>query len=217
MTVYNLAGVPFPIDHELFSQDTELINKLKRIADFVEIRSDMREADEAIDALAFSYGKEKDMGKIFGPTMTIPRESLLSFAVVIYAKAFNKSKGRTSLRDKVDKIFSDPDYMDIHKQMIDFRNKVYAHRESDHNEYSIMCYYADNRVRLNTDSNVRRKLFAFGLDKEKIKFVKNLINQVIKFLDSEIENLCHDIEQGLTKEQIEFIGKNPLSHFVLEK
>lgn len=217
MTFYNLVGIPFPIDDTLFSRDEQLKRKLKKVSDYVEIKVDMREISEAIQALIFSYRKEADMANIFGPTFSVPRESLLSFAVVMYARAFNESKGRTSLRDKVDRIFSDSNYMNIHKQMIDFRNKVYAHRESDHNEYCIMCYYSGDKVTINTNSNIRRQLFAFGLDKEELKFVKNLINQVIKFLDSEIESLCHNIEQNLSKKQVEFIGKVPLSHFVMEK
>ncbi|PIE45133.1 MAG: hypothetical protein CSA45_04345 [Gammaproteobacteria bacterium] len=216
--VFNLVGRPFPTDHQIITDDSELMTKLKKISDLVEIKSDINEAKKAIGALELSFKNTEKVASIFMFEDHIVNDSLLAFAFVQYAKAFNRSTGRKSLSGEVKKIFSNSELLEIHEYIIRMRNTVFAHRESDHNKYHVMCVYYNNndKVRLQTDSNVKRVLLAMSL-KEYLPSFREVFCHVIDYLEEETHLLCRNIENNLLDEQKSLISNNPNFHYIQER
>ncbi len=216
MTMYNLVGVPIPIENEIFSHDKQLIRKLEQISDLVEIKSDINEAKSYLDALFLSHNKENKLFEIFLLQNFAVIEALLLSAIVTYSKSFNTSTGRASLKNKKNKIFvEDSDLLEIHNLIIDARNKIYAHRESNHNQYNVMCFFDGDNIKINPNSNNKRRLFAYGCEKTDLEKIEKLFNFVIHYLESQIQSLCTNIESNLSQEQINYIRDIPNSHLVM--
>lgn len=209
MAKIDFVGVPIPIDHPKFCNDEKLQKKVKQIESLIELKHDIDEAKEALNALRHSVKKEngKNISLIFKCTPWKISEALLSFIVILYAKAFTESTGRTRLDGQVDEIFG-PD-IDKHEYTMYFRNGFYAHQGIEANKHQLFCRPntpLPGKVKLNADGFTTRIVMSLSIDLDKIEFC---ICRVEKYLGSRIDGLCKNVEENLSKEQVEILIKTP--------
>ena len=210
MATIDFVGVPIPIDLPEFKNDTFLLKKVKQLESLIEIQYDMYDAEDALRALQNIQNSEnqlriqKLLNCCYPWTIT---ECMLSYVVVLYAKQFRSSVGRTSLAKQVDEIFNKDKYK--HKYTMDLRDKFYAHHEVEANRHQLFCLPNDpvpGKVRLNRPGQTTRTLMSMTVDLSKIEFC---ISKVQKHLQDRIDGLCTRIENNLTDEQLKILIDTP--------
>ena len=209
MATIDLVGVPIPVDHQEFKNDVKLLKRIRQLESFIELKHDMEDAKEALKALHNSLKTEtqQSIASLFGCTPWKISESILSYIVVLYGKAFTEGTGRTRLDGHVDDIFKK--YTDKHKYTIELRNRFYAHHEIEANRHQLFCLPnvpSPGKVRLNPSGQTARILMPMSIDLGIIDFC---ISRVREYLRVRIDGLCRRIEDDLSAEQLEILTKTP--------
>ena len=210
MATIDFVGVPIPIDRPEFRNDATLQKKIKQLESVIEIQYDMYDAEDALRALQNCRNSENQqkLCELFNCCYpwTIS-ECILSYVVVLYAKQFRSSEGRTSLARQVDEIFNKD--KDKHVYTMDLRDKFYAHHEFEANRHQLFCLPnvpAPGMVRLNRPGQTTRTPMSMSVDPKKIEFC---ISKVQEHLQARIDGLCTRIEKGLTDEQLKILVETP--------
>ena len=209
MAIKDLVGVPIPIDLPEFQNDANLLKRIRQLESLIEIQYDMYDAQEALRALQNSRNNENQQ-KLCELLNCYPwtiSECILSYVVVLYAKEFRSSEGRTSLARQVDEIF-DKD-KDKHDYTMDLRDKFYAHHEFEANRHQLFCLPNvpdPGMIRLNRPGQTTRTPMSMTVDPKKIEFC---ISKVQKHLQARIDGLCMRIENNLTDEQLKILVETP--------
>ena len=199
MTVYDLVGAPFPKDHPLFASDDRLQKKMAQLESFIEMHHDVDEITAYL----------KTASKIKEPIIHLDGVDVLSLqildglavaAIVLYAKLFNASQGRTTL-NKMD-IFDD---LSDHDHFIDVRDKFLAHQEWIANRHQVFFFPSSgsSQLKLNPYGQTVRVPIWPNLDWTKFDIC---LNQVGSFIKDKIEPLCRSIVDSLTSDQLSFLN-----------
>lgn len=204
--VFDLVGIPFPIDHKLFSGDTNLINKVRQLNNYLEISSEYNELREALDiwirSLDWSF---EDLKHLVGISQMLPK-ALLSHIVITYAKAFTDSHGRTNLIKKVSEIFDDNE-VHRHEELMFIRNNYSAHHGIKADSHQLFFFQSPETesVKLKTFSGTGGYRIDLGrsLDPNIVIFC---VDKVSAYLIKETEKIAKNIEDNLTPKQIEHIN-----------
>lgn len=209
MATIDFVGVPIPVDHPEFKNDMKLLKRIKQLESLIELKHDMEDAEEALKALRNSLKNENQQSitSLFGCTPWKISESILSYIVVLYAKAFTEGIGRTKLNGQVDEIFKKD--TDKHNYTIDLRNGFYAHHGIEANRHQLFCLPnvpSRGKIRLNPSGQTTRILMPLSIDLGKIDFC---ISRVGEYLRVRIDGLCSCIENELSANQLEILTKTP--------
>ena len=209
MATFDLVGVPIPIGLPEFKNDPKLLKKIRQLESLIEIKHDMEDAEEASKALRNSLKNEnqKTITTLFNCFPWTISECILSYIVILYAKAFTEGTGRTRLDGQITEIFKTG--MDKHKYIIGLRNEFYAHHAIEANRHQLFYFpnaQGSRKVRLNPNGQTTRTLLSMSIDLRMIEFC---ISKVNRYLQSRIEGLCKSIENELTNEQVEILVKTP--------
>lgn len=209
MATIDLVGVPIPVDHPEFRNDVKLLKRIRQLESLIELKHDMEDAEEALRALHNSLKKENQQSitSLFGCTPWKISESILSYIVVLYAKAFTEGTCRTRLNGQVDEIFKKD--TDKHNYTIELRNGFYAHHGIEANRHQLFCLPnvpSPGKVRLNPSGQTTRILMPMSIDLGIIDFC---ISRVEEYLRVRINGLCRSIENDLSTEQLEMLTKTP--------
>ena len=209
MVTIDAIGVPIPIDHPEFRNDLKLLKKISQLESFIELKHDMEDAKQALKALRFSRKQEnlQSITSLFDCIPWMIPESILSYIVVLYGKAFTESTGRTRLDCQVHKIFKKD--IDKHQIIIDLRNGFYAHHGIEANRHQLFCLIDNSnsgKVRLNPSGQTTRILMSTWANLEIIDFC---ISKVGEYLNVRIDGLCRSIENDFSAEQLKILTKTP--------
>lgn len=209
MATYDLVGVPFPVNHQLFCLDKKLLNKIKKVEGLIELSHDFSNLDDAITVLYSSQTQDKAglLLNEFGLGGRLLQEMALSYIVVLYAKAFTESTGRTQLTDKTQAIFGNN--ISSHEFVLDLRNNFYAHHGIEANRHQIFCHKnkpSKGEVKLDPKSQRTEIVMSGSVDLSEIHMC---VTTVKKYLIDQIDNLCINIENTLTTEQKDVINNVP--------
>lgn len=209
MVTIDCVGVPIPVDHPEFKSDKPLLKKIKQLESLIEIEHDIRDTKEALKALRNSL-KNENQERIISLLNCTPwkiSESILSYIVVLYAKAFTEGTGRTRLDGQIEKIFEKD--IDKHNYTMDLRNSFFAHHGIEANRHQLFCLPnvpSRGKVKLNPSGQTTRILMPTWINLEKIEFC---ILKVEEYLSVRINGLCKSIENGMNVNQLEIITKTP--------
>jgi len=199
MTTYDLIGAPFPKGESLFDSDVNLQKKLMRLESFIEMHHDIQQVADYLETAS----------KITEGIIHLERGDVLSFhvsdalavaAIVLYAKLFNSSKGRTVLNKN--HVFPDPV---LHDSFIDVRDKFLAHQEWNANKHQIF-FFQDSKslqIRMNPYGQTTRIPIWPNLNWDGFNVC---IDQVKYFLKTRIEDLCNSIVESLNPDQLAFLN-----------
>jgi len=209
MAVIDLVGVPVPIGLPEFKNDAKLLRRIRQLESLIELKHDMEDAEEALRALRNSLKNknQQSITSLFDCTPWKISECILSYIVVLYAKAFTKGTGRTRLDGHVNEIFEKD--IDKHICTIELRNGFYAHQGIEANKHQLFCLPnvpSPGKVRLNPNGQTTRMLMPMSIDLGMIDFC---ISKVKEYLRVSIDGLCTCIENELTTEQLEILIKTP--------
>lgn len=208
MATIDLIGVPIPVDDPEFSRDKKLLRKIKKLESLIEIEHDIRDAKEALMALQNSMIDEnwETIAVLFSCVPLRVSESLLSYCVVLYAKAFASGTGRTKLEEQ--KIFGKDD-IDKHEYMMSLRNGFYAHHGIEANRHQLFCLPNNptkGKVKLRPRGQSTRVIMPSWVNLEKIEFC---IMKVEKYLIDKINDLCTSIENEMDEKQLKILTETP--------
>lgn len=206
MAIIDGVGVPIPLDHPAFLSDSKLAKMVKRVESLIELKHDMKDASNAMSILARIFERETQ-SQLMALLNCIPwtiSESLLSYVIVLYSKAFTNNSKRTTLNNKVEEIFREN--ANKHEYVIDLRHKFYAHHSIEANRHQL--FYLPNcpslgEVKLVPNGQTARLLMSGSIDLEIIEFC---IDEIKKYLSQEIENLCRNIIKSLSTTQLEVMN-----------
>ncbi|ACM21466.1 hypothetical protein Geob_3123 [Geotalea daltonii FRC-32] len=169
----------------------------------------MDDAEDALKALRNSMNEDnkETLVSLFGCVPWKISECILSYIVILYAKAFTESTGRTRLDGQINDIFGED--IDKHNSTIELRNEFYAHQGIEANRHQL--FYLPNapipgKVRLNPDGQTTRILMPTWID---IEIIEYCVAKVKEHLRVRIEGLCNTIEKELTAEQLEVLNSTP--------
>lgn len=211
MADIDCVGLPFPADHPDFKNDQGLSKKIIQLESYIEIENDIYDIEKGLFALRNSMKKEarQSIPSLFGCIdwiMIIP-ESLLSYIVLLYAKAFTASRGRTTLESKVNDIFDNR--LDKHEYIMNLRNRFYAHQKIEANRHQLF-YFPNNpsrcEIKINPSGQTIRILMSDSVDYENIEFC---VAKVKEFLRGRIDGLCKFIEKNLSDKQLDILNNTP--------
>jgi len=210
MATIDLVGVPIPIDLPEFRNDATLLKKIKQLESLIEIQYDMYDVEDALRALQNSRSSKNQQKLCEILNCCYPwtiSECILSYVIVLYAKQFMSSEGRTSLARQVNAIFGND--KDKHDYTMDLRNKFYAHHEFEANRHQLFCLPnvpTPGMVRLNRPGQTTRTPMSMSVDPKKIDFC---ISKVQQHLQDRIDGLCTHIENDLTDDQLKILLETP--------
>lgn len=207
MANHDLVGVPVPIFHAAFEEDKDLLKKIKKIENLIELKKDMEDAEEALKTLETCLNEDHTalIAKYGLGGMFLP-DYILSYVIVLYAKAFTSSTGRTHLKSELKKIFENEDN---HKFVMMLRNNFYAHHALEANRHQIFCLPnkpQKGEVKLNPEGQKTKIVMAKSIEIDKIK---TCVGKVKKYLSQMILELCNSVENSLTDKQKEVINLTP--------
>jgi len=214
MAIIDLVGVPIPIDHPEFNNDVKLLKRIKQLESLIELKHDMEDAKEALVALRNSIKNEnqENIISLFGCMPWKISEYILSYIVVLYAKAFTEGTGRTSLNCQVKEIFKED--VDKHIYTIDLRNGFYAHHGIEANRHQLFCrpnVPTQGKAVLNPSGQTTRIVMPMSIDLDKIDFS---ISKVVEYLKVRIDGLCKSIENEMSIKQLEILTKTPKKELI---
>jgi hypothetical protein len=199
MATYDLIGVPFPKDAPIFASDRRLQEKLSKLESFIEMHHDIHEIESYI-AIAGKIQEEVlqcQQGAILSYNV---RDALSVAAIVLYAKLFKSSQGRTKL-NKLD-IFPDTT---AHDFFMDVRDKFLAHQEWNANKHQVFFFQEskNSRLRMNPFGQTTRIPIWPNLDWERLN---NCTCQVGEYLKTSINCICKSIQDSFRTEQVVFLN-----------
>lgn len=209
MAIYDMVGAPVPIDAPEFKKDAKLVKRVRQLESLIEIKHDMDDAEEALKALKVSLNEDnkETLLSLFGCIPWIISECILSHIVILYAKAFTESTGRTQLAKQVNDIFGED--IDKHNFTIELRNEFYAHQGIEANRHQLFYFQnspTPGKVRLNPNGQTTRILMPMSIDHSIIEYC---VAKVKEHLRERIEGLCNSMENEFTAEQLEVLNKTP--------
>lgn len=209
MAIIDMVGAPVPLDAPEFINDTKFLKKVRQLESLIELRHDMVDAEEALKALrnSLNYENNESIVSLFGCLPWKISECILSYIVVIYAKAFTESTGRTRLDGEVNNIFGKD--IEKHDFTIELRNEFYAHQGIEANRHQLFYFPntpSPGNVRLNPDGQTIRILMPTWID---LGIIEYCIAKVKEHLRVRIEGLCNSTEKELTAEQLEVLNSTP--------
>lgn len=201
MATYNLIGVPFPKDAALFASDRKLQTQLSQLESFIEMHHDIHE----IHSYILIAGKiQEDVLQCQQGTINSYNisDSLYVAAIILYAKLFTSSQGRTKL-NKVD-IFKEVD-ITFHDCFMDVRDKFLAHQEWKANKHQVFFFQESktSRLRMNPFGQTTRIPIWPNFDWERFN---NCTYQVGEYIKKRIDGLCESIQDSFSLEQVEFLN-----------
>lgn len=200
MATINLIGVPFPKDAPLFASDRNLQKKLFKLESLIEMHHDIHEIESYI---AIARNIQEDVlqyqrGAIHPYSV---RDALAVAAIILYAKLFASSQGRTKLTKR------DIPTLDTtsHDFFIDLRHKFLAHQQWEANKHQVFFFQESqsSRLRMNPFGQTTRIPIWPNFDWERFN---NCTCQVGEFIKNHIDDLCELIQNSFTTEQIEFLN-----------
>lgn len=209
MATIDLVGVPIPIELPEFKNDTRLIKKIRQLESFIEIKHDMGDVEDALKALRNSLkdGNQLTISSLFGCMPWTISECCLCYAVILYSKAFTEGTGRSRLNNNVSEIFGAD--IDKHKAIIELRNGFYAHQGIEANRHQLFYFPTGaeiGKVRLNPSGHTTRIPMAKNV---KFEMIDLCISKVRQYLQHKIDDLCENIENQLTKDQLAILTGTP--------
>lgn len=203
MTIFDLAGFPFPLKHPDFSSDAELIKKVGVLGTYVEILREYRDAYEIVEKLREAELEDK-MSNFGMLSIRIP-DILLSYSILQYAKPFVESKGSTNLIGKEKSISEDKEFLKFHIFVMKLRHKFYAHRELNINRHQLHVlqnFPEKNKIDLITDGQSKVMLMYRTI--ELVQFSRNICI-VADHLTNQINGLKKAVLSNLTGKQREYL------------
>lgn len=204
MTTINVIGAPFPKQAPLFASDQSLQKKLQQVESFIEMHHDIRDITNFIDT-----------AKRLSNLMTLSMSGDISYhdaidslgiaSLIIYARLFNSTTGRTSLNEH--DIFSDTI---SHDQFIDIRDKFLAHQGWNANQHQLFFFQSTETepIRMNPFGQTTRIPVWHNIDWDQFSMCTQ---QVSDYLSKRIHDLCRSIEHSLTPEQSSFLDTTPVN------
>lgn len=214
MATIDLVGVPIPIEMPEFKNDTRLLKKIRQLESFIEIKHDLEDVEDALKALRNSLKDEnlQTITSLFGCMPWTISECCLSYAVIVYSKAFTEGTGRSRLNDNVSEIFGAD--IDKHKAIIELRNGFYAHQGIEANRHQLFYFpngLEPRKVRLNPNGQTTRIPMAKNVNFE---IIESCISKVRQYLQLRINGLCENIENELTKDQLAILIGTPKEELI---
>lgn len=216
MAIIDMVGAPVPIDAPEFKNDIKLLRKVRQLESLIELVHDMDDAEEALKALKNSM-KEDNKENLVSLLGCLPwkiSECILSYIIILYAKAFTESIGRTSLLGHVNAIFEKD--IDKHNFTIELRNEFYAHQGIEANRHQLFYFPnspSPGKVRLNPNGQSTRILMPTWID---LGIIEYCVAKVKEHLRVRIEGLCNAMEKELTAEQLELLNSKPKDELMQE-
>lgn len=128
------------------------------------------------------------------------RDALSVAAIVLYAKLFKSSQGRTKLEKQ--RIFSDTT---AHDSFMDVRNQFLEHQEWNANKHRVFFFQESKTscLRMNPFGQTTRIPIWPNLNWERFN---NCTCQVGEFVKTCIDDLCKSIQNSFSTEQVEFLN-----------
>jgi hypothetical protein len=214
MAINDLVGVPIPVGMPEFKNDARLLRKIRQLESFIEINHDMEDVEDALKALRNSLKNENQqtITSLFGCLPWTISECCLSYAVVLYSKAFTEGTGRSRLNDNVSEIFG-PD-IDKHNTIIYLRNGFYAHQGIEANRHQLFYFpkgLEPGKVRFNPNGQTTRIPMAKNV---KFEIIELCISKVRQYLQLRIDGLCANIENELTKDKLAILVGTPKEELI---
>ena len=206
MTIHDCVGIEFPIDEEIFKSNVGLRGLIKNIEDKVEIQSDLEEVAGSLRSLNAMLQRQETLMPTLGyKEYFYACESIVGHATVMYAKAFNSNPRRKRLssnkyfRDAPERVLS------AHNFFINLRNKYFSHAEASLNAHKLHVLPGkfNSCPIVSPGSQVTRAVMATSYNWVHLIEAAEII---IGKLKAEIYELCKDLEQLLTDEQIAVIN-----------
>ncbi|MBK8454536.1 MAG: hypothetical protein WAQ53_02395 [Thiofilum sp.] len=141
------------------------------------------------------------------PKLAMSLEYSLSGAIVTYAKSFNSSIGRVKLTDSVKTIFKDNiELIGFHNNLIDLRNKHYAHTELRANKFFLKYWAHKNSNKINIEENLSHSQARFCETFDYNSFI-SCINIIMAYLKNQISSMTQTLDNHLSYEQKELLVK----------
>ncbi len=206
MAIYDLVGVEFPKSDPLFAGCKIILKRVTRIEYLIEIRQDLLECIQALNALKILLENEHSLTKTLGyDGFYAICNGATAHAVLLYSKAFNSNERGRNI-DKTKALRGASDLQEsAHNFFIDFRNKHFAHAEWKLNEHKlyILPGINNNPPRVAPDSQVARTLLCKSYHWEHLAQVAQVI---VGNLASEIETNSEKLLLNLSEKQVEKIN-----------
>ena len=209
MATIDFVGLPFPIDLPAFQNDASLLKKIKQLESLIELKFDMDDAKDALNAWNNSMLMEDDVTLCnkFKCSPYRISECILSYIVMLYAKAFRSSRSRTTLESKVWMIF-DKD-IEKHNAIMKLRDDFFAHHRIEANKHQLFYFRndtGDENIKLNPFGQTSRMIISLNINYGLFEFC---IEKVSNYLIKAVADLCSAIVKNLTDEQFKTLNNTP--------
>ncbi|NBJ32251.1 hypothetical protein GE191_00975 [Serratia fonticola] len=201
-----IVGRPLPRDHDLFKNDVILSKIITQCENYIEISQDLNDCKKAIKSLESLIAIERlqtiEFESIYLP-MNTTLQSYSYYIIMLYSKSFGTSRGRTSLDNKIGKVFIDrEDLREIHEEILFLRNKFFAHHQLKANTHNLFFKITDGEISLEP--------FCFYSKVDMYSAIPwpllyDCISRVEEFIKFEVERLCDKIYKNLTDSQREYL------------
>lgn len=202
----NMLGKPFPRDNEIFKNDLRLSKLIKQCENYVELSLDLRDCMEVFNVLD-KLAKMKEQGGIYMPEVYLPirktLESYTCYIIMLYAKLYTQSDGRTDLNSKFKEIAGgDCSIKKTHHRIMMLRNKYFAHHQLKANRHNIFYKVDGDDILLDPFCfNSRVEMHSAVPWSEFYKCIRKTRN----FVEGEAEKICERIKESLTESQRDYL------------
>lgn len=155
---------------------------------------------DTIWRLVSEYGKPAVL-MFISPRLMLNLEVFFAGIVVGYIRMFNESNGRSRLDYK--RVFSDHDDLkSIHEEMVNLRNKQYAHNELSDGRHHL-GYRVDNHGDITIDVDGPQNSRHYHL--EMLHHLRQCLSQVAVYLHADIAARSEKIRGKLSDSQKDFL------------
>lgn len=183
-------------------KDIKMPEGLEELArEYNENRNSFQIQRDCFDDFVNRMGKLNTL-MLLSPKLALSLEQLFAGTIITYVKSFNQSTGRSKLN--INKITNDINLINLHQDIIELRNKHYAHVEYKANMFYLKYAKIDNldisidKTKFEYTKNEFHQKFDFSM------FIK-LINTIIDHLKNFLNKQTTEIEKKLTSEQKELL------------
>jgi hypothetical protein len=240
----------FPYDHELFKDDIAILEIVKQLEHFVEIKFDMISVATGISALSRffpsneeiklpprdekyhqmmkdmepflnKYEKNKtpfqrkrdqlqDLNNDLGhgltmlftnPDLVMSLEIILSGILLMYSKAFKSSRRRRILKPR--DIFKNEAQKQLHGDLIDMRDKHFAHSEWEHNKHFLELLVNDSGDQAEPVINKHESAeFCGSINYHQFEI---LVRNVISYSEHQLHTKRQQLHERLSKPQLDYL------------
>lgn len=202
-TTYSMS-IPFPKEHPEFQSTPKLLAKISRLEGFIEMGHDLDDVMHLLSATRKLQADSQLSLQLGGGLLGIVPSALGQSALIIYARCFNSSTGRTRLSPRT--VFADDVELKVsHDYFCGIRDSFIAHQGSNANQHHLFVLPATARhpIRLQPEGSTSRLVSSAAIPWE--NFIR-LVKATQQHLERAIANLSNAIVAELSTAQREVIN-----------